>query len=100
MRFRGTRKQKGGQYQTSTTTERMTSFGGVGSLGVSYTLTKPPRQTVDKTRARLMLGFCSSVFLTTDTPMEEGAGLALEGEKTMVGQWPGHSSIQKSKMAI
>lgn len=86
MRFMGTRKQHGGPYQTSTTAERMASYGGVHSLGVNYTLIKLPWQTVDKTRARLTLRFCCSFFLTTNTPGEEGAGLALGGAKMVVSQ--------------
>lgn len=96
----GTRKQQGGQYQTSTTTEQMASYGGVHSLGVNYTLIKLPWQTVDKTRARLTLRVCSSFFLTTNTLREEGAGLTLGGEKMVVDQWPGDPSVQNSKTAI
>lgn len=70
------------------------SFGVVHSLRVNYGLSKFPRQTVDETWARLMLGFFSSVFLTTNTSREEGAGLVLGGEKTVVkirpyGIWMG-----------
>lgn len=88
--LRGTRKQQqNGQHQAF-----MILLGQQNALTLSilwesvYSLSKLPWQTDDETWARLMFGFRSSVFLTTNTSREEEERLALGGEKTAVKRRP------------